>query len=52
MFSVFTYLLVTRPEVKYWLILREPGMLFNELPGNRYSNFYNAPVLQQNLQRK
>ena len=41
LFSVFIYLFVTRPEV-YTVILREPGMLFNELPGDRFSNFYNA----------
>lgn len=40
-FSVFLYLFVTRPEV-YTVILREPGMLYNELPGDRFSNFYNA----------
>lgn len=41
LFGVFTYLLLTRPEVNT-VILREPGMLFNELPDNRFSNFYNA----------
>lgn len=40
-FSLFIYLFVTRPEV-YTVILREPGMLYNELPGDRVSNFYNA----------
>jgi cytochrome c oxidase accessory protein FixG len=40
-FSIFTYLFVTRPEI-YSVILREPGMLYNELPDNRFSNFYNA----------
>lgn len=39
--TLFTYLLLTRPEVNT-VILREPGMLYNELPGDRFSNFYNA----------
>ncbi len=41
LFSALTYFLVSRPEVET-VILREPGMLFNELPGDRFSNFYNA----------
>ncbi len=40
-FSIFIYLFVTRPEV-YTVILREPGMMYNELPDDRFSNFYNA----------
>lgn len=39
--SLFSYLLATRAVVNT-VILREPGMLFNQLPGDRYSNFYNA----------
>jgi cytochrome c oxidase accessory protein FixG len=39
--SVFIFLLLTRPVVNT-VILREPGLLYNELPGDRYSNFYNA----------
>lgn len=39
--SIFVFLLVTRPQVNT-VILREPGLLFNELPDNRFSNFYNA----------
>lgn len=41
LFSIFLVLLFTRAEVNT-VILREPGMLYNELPGERYSNFYNA----------
>lgn len=40
-FSLFIYLLATRPEVNT-VLLREPGQLFNELPGDRVSNFYNV----------
>lgn len=39
--GLFTTLLLTRPDVNT-VILREPGMLYNELPGDRYSNFYRA----------
>jgi len=39
--GVFLYLFMTRPEL-YTVILREPGMMYNELPDNRFSNFYNA----------
>lgn len=39
--TIFVYLFATRPDV-HTVILREPGMLYNELPDNRYSNFYNA----------
>ena len=41
LFSVFTYLLFTRAEVNT-VILRQPGTLFNELPGDRISNLYNV----------
>jgi polyferredoxin len=41
LFSVFTYLLFTRAEVNT-VILRQPGTLYNELPGDRISNLYNA----------
>lgn len=37
--GLFAYLLVTRPPV-HTVLLREPGMLYNELPGDRFSNFY------------
>lgn len=40
-FSLFIYLLATRPEVNT-VLLREPGQLYNELPGDRVSNFYNV----------
>ncbi|MCH8568030.1 MAG: cytochrome c oxidase accessory protein CcoG [Balneolales bacterium] len=51
LFSIFIYLFVTRPEV-YTVILREPGMLYNELPGDRYSNFYNAKFFNKTFQDK
>ena len=41
--TLFTYFLLTRADVNV-VILREPGMLYNELPGERYSNFYNAKL--------
>lgn len=41
LFGILTYFLVTRPDVET-VVLREPGMLYNELPDDRYSNFYNA----------
>lgn len=45
-FGLFAYLLVTRPDI-HTVILREPGMLYNELPDNRYSNFYNAKFINK-----
>ncbi len=39
--GLFTYFFLTRPEI-HTVILREPGMLYNALPDNRFSNFYNA----------
>ncbi len=41
LFSTFSYLLATRPSMET-VILREPGMLYNELPDGRLSNFYNV----------
>ncbi len=41
--TLFTYFLSTRADVNA-VILREPGMLYNELPDSRFSNFYNAKL--------
>lgn len=39
--TAFTYFLVNRSDIEA-VILREPGMMYNELTDNRISNFYNA----------
>lgn len=41
MLGLFFYMLATRADVNT-VLLREPGRLYNELPGDRISNFYNV----------
>ncbi len=41
-----TFLLVTRPDVET-SILRTPGILYQELPGGRYSNLYTLKIVNK-----
>lgn len=47
-FGLFVFFLSTRPMAEA-VILREPGLTWNELPGGAYSNFYNAKIFNKTL---
>ena len=42
----FTFLISTRENTET-IILRQPGLLYQELPGNEYSNVYNVTVVNK-----
>ncbi|NKB69344.1 MAG: cytochrome c oxidase accessory protein CcoG [Candidatus Latescibacteria bacterium] len=44
--GALVFLFATRPDFQA-VILREPGQLFNELPGDRYSNFYRYKIINK-----
>lgn len=44
--GLVVYLFATRAELEA-VILREPGRLYNELPGGRLSNFYSIKVINK-----
>lgn len=48
--TTFVTLLMLRPDTET-TILREPGTLYQELPGNLYSNIYNVKVLNKTFQQ-
>lgn len=47
--TTFITLLTLRPDTET-TILREPGTLYQELPGDRYSNIYNVKVLNKTFE--
>ncbi|MDZ7807900.1 MAG: cytochrome c oxidase accessory protein CcoG [Gracilimonas sp.] len=47
--ATFVTLLTLRPDTET-SILREPGTLYQELPGDRYSNIYNVKVLNKTFE--
>jgi cytochrome c oxidase accessory protein FixG len=47
--TTFVTLLTLRPDTET-TILREPGTLYQELPGDRYSNIYNVKVLNKTFE--
>lgn len=47
--TTFVTLLTLRPDTET-TILREPGTLYQELPGNRYSNIYNVKILNKTFE--
>jgi len=49
--TTFVTLLTLRPDTET-TILREPGTLYQELPGNRYSNIYNVKILNKTFEDK
>ena len=47
--SVVVYLFGQREQIQA-VILREPGQLYNELPGERFSNFYGVKVINKTFE--
>ncbi|WP_103665517.1 cytochrome c oxidase accessory protein CcoG [Gracilimonas amylolytica] len=47
--TTFVTLLTLRPDTET-TILREPGTLYQELPGDRYSNIYNVKILNKTFE--
>ena len=47
--AAVVYLFGQREQIQA-VILREPGQLYNELPGGRYSNFYGVKVINKTFE--